>query len=77
MFNIVNEVENRIQHLKKKITIAVMGCSVNGPGESEIADIGIAGGKGEVLLYKYGKVIRKIPESEAFDVLVKEIESMQ
>jgi (E)-4-hydroxy-3-methylbut-2-enyl-diphosphate synthase len=50
MFNVVNEVENRIQHLKKKITIAVMGCSVNGPGESKMADIGIAGGKGEVLL---------------------------
>ncbi len=77
MFNVVNEVENRIQHLKKKITIAVMGCSVNGPGESKMADIGIAGGKGEVLLYKYGEVIRKIPESEAVDVLVAEIESMQ
>ena len=53
-----------------------MGCVVNGPGEAREADIGIAGGKGEGLLFKKGEIIRKIPENELVEQLMKEIEMM-
>ena len=53
-----------------------MGCVVNGPGEAREADIGIAGGKGEGLLFKKGKIIKKIPENELVEQLMKEIEIM-
>ena len=62
--------------LKKNIKIAVMGCAVNGPGESMEADIGIAGGKGEGLVYKKGKPIKKVPENQMLDFLMQEIERM-
>ncbi len=62
--------------LKKNIKIAVMGCVVNGPGESMEADIGIAGGKGEGLVYKKGKPIGKVPESKMLEFLMSEIEKM-
>ena len=58
----------------KNITVAVMGCIVNGPGEAKEADIGIAGGNGEGLLFKKGQIVRKVPEAELFDTLMKEIE---
>jgi len=51
----------------------IMGCAVNGPGEATHADIGIAGGKGEAILFRRGKIIKKIKESEVYDVLVEEI----
>ena len=57
---------------KKNIKVALMGCAVNGPGEAREADVGIAGGKGEALLFKKGKIIRKIPESEIISTLIKE-----
>ncbi|MGN0107590.1 MAG: flavodoxin-dependent (E)-4-hydroxy-3-methylbut-2-enyl-diphosphate synthase [Hominilimicola sp.] len=73
---IANEVERRVQNLKKPIKIAVMGCAVNGPGEAREADIGIAGGKGEGLIFKKGEIIRKVRESEIIDELMKEIDNI-
>ena len=58
------------------IKVAVMGCVVNGPGEAREADIGIAGGNGEGLLFKKGQVLRKVPEERLLQELLKEIESM-
>ena len=60
----------------KPIKVALMGCAVNGPGEAREADIGIAGGVGEGLLFKNGEIIRKIPESRLVDELVAEIAKM-
>ncbi len=62
--------------LSKPIKVALMGCVVNGPGEAREADIGIAGGKGEALLFKKGEILRKIPESEALDALIAEIKNL-
>ena len=73
---IAKEMEKFLQNLEANITVAIMGCAVNGPGEAKEADIGIAGGKGEGLLFKKGKVIRKIPEAEMLETLKKEILAM-
>lgn len=62
--------------LDKKIKVALMGCAVNGPGEARDADIGIAGGVGEALLFKRGEAIRKIPEDKIIDELIREIKEM-
>ncbi len=62
--------------LSKPIKVALMGCVVNGPGEAREADVGIAGGKGEALLFKKGEILRKIPESEALDTLITEIRNL-
>lgn len=64
-----------LETIKKNIVVAVMGCAVNGPGEAKNADIGIAGGKNEFLIIKKGKIIGKVKESEAFEVLKKEIDN--
>lgn len=71
-----NKVEARLAKLDKNIKVAVMGCAVNGPGEAKEADIGIAGGKGEALLFKKGQIISKIPEDRIVEVLLCEIEKM-
>jgi len=76
VFKLAEEVERRALALNKKIKIAVMGCVVNGPGESMEADIGIAGGRGEGLVYKKGVPIKKVPESEMLDYLMSEVERM-
>lgn len=76
VYKLAEEVERRALGLKKNIKIAVMGCVVNGPGESMEADIGIAGGKGEGLVYKKGKAIKKVPEGEMLQYLMEEIERM-
>ncbi|SHJ29362.1 flavodoxin-dependent (E)-4-hydroxy-3-methylbut-2-enyl-diphosphate synthase [Lutispora thermophila] len=75
LINIAEEVDRRIENLKakKKVKVAVMGCGVNGPGEAKDADIGIAGGKGEYLLFIKGEPIKKVDENEAVDVLIEEI----
>lgn len=73
---IANEVEKRLQGINKPIKVAVMGCVVNGPGEAREADIGIAGGKGEGLIFKKGEIVRKVRESEIVDELMKEIENL-
>ncbi len=69
---IAEEVERRLRDLPKKIVVAVMGCVVNGPGEAREADVGIAGGKGQGLLFRRGEVVRKVAEDELADALVAE-----
>lgn len=76
LIKIANEVEAKLKHLDKNIKVAVMGCAVNGPGEAREADIGIAGGKGEALLFKKGEIIRKIPQDKIVDELLSEIEKL-
>ncbi|MHB1452436.1 MAG: flavodoxin-dependent (E)-4-hydroxy-3-methylbut-2-enyl-diphosphate synthase [Saccharofermentanales bacterium] len=69
LIKIAEEAVARFKHIKTPIKIAIMGCPVNGPGEARDADIGIAGGKGEFLLFEKGRIIRKIPEASALDEL--------
>ena len=76
MEDIVSKVENYLNTLTKDITVAVMGCVVNGPGEAKHADIGIAGGNKKGVLFKKGNIIKTISEEEIYDELVKEIEKM-
>ena len=71
---LAKKVEEYLLTIDKPITVAVMGCAVNGPGEAREADIGIAGGKGEGLIFKKGEILRKVKEDELFEELVKEIE---
>lgn len=66
-------VERALGHLNGSITIAVMGCAVNGPGEAAAADVGIAGGKGEALLFRQGKVVRKVEEEHMYEALMREV----
>ena len=73
---IAREVENFLQTINSDIKVAVMGCAVNGPGEAREADIGIAGGIKEGLLFKKGKIIKKVKQEEIVEVLKKEILSM-
>ena len=73
MIDIAKKVEQYLLKVSKNINVAIMGCAVNGPGEATHADIGIAGGKGEAILFRRGKIIKKIKESEVYDVLVEEI----
>ena len=73
---IAREVERRLKSCDKPITVAVMGCVVNGPGEASAADVGIAGGKGEGLLFAKGKVLRKVPEDQLVDALFEEIDKL-
>ncbi|MDY0075080.1 MAG: flavodoxin-dependent (E)-4-hydroxy-3-methylbut-2-enyl-diphosphate synthase [Acholeplasmataceae bacterium] len=75
MIDIAKRIEQYLLKVNKTINVAIMGCAVNGPGEASHADIGIAGGKGEALLFRHGKVIKKIKESEVYDVLVQEIDN--
>ena len=76
LIKLAEEVEERLKNLKKNIRVAVMGCVVNGPGEAREADVGIAGGSGEGLIFRKGVVIRKVPEAELVDELMKEIETI-
>lgn len=74
----VEELENKLKKLniKSSLNVAVMGCAVNGPGEAREADIGIAGGKNEFLLFIKGKIVKKIPQKEVVDTLIDEILKM-
>lgn len=74
LFNVIDEIEEYLQTVKAPIKVSVLGCAVNGPGEAREADIGIAGGKGEGLLFKHGEVIRKVPEDQLVSELKKEVE---
>ena len=74
---LANEVERRLQGVRTPLKVAVMGCIVNGPGEAREADIGIAGGDGCALLFKKGEPLYKVPEAEAVDRLMAEIEQME
>ncbi len=76
MFKLVEELERRLSHIKEPLNISILGCAVNGIGEGMEADIGIAGGKAGGLLFKHGKVVGKVKESEMADILVAEVEAM-
>ena len=71
---IAAQVEKKLSDVKKNITVAVMGCVVNGPGEARTADVGIAGADGEGIIFRKGEIIRKVPESELVEELFKEID---
>ena len=73
---VAKEIEQFLATIRKPITVAIMGCAVNGPGEARHADIGIAGGVKEGLLFKKGEIIRKVPQEELCDVLKAEITEM-
>ncbi len=78
LVGLTKEVERRLEalNINRSLTVAVMGCAVNGPGEARGADIGIAGGKGVGILIKRGQIVRKVKESELADVLVEEVKAL-
>ena len=76
LIGIAGEVEERLKGCKKNLKVAVMGCAVNGPGEAREADVGIAGGNGEGLIFQKGKVIKKVPEDQLVSALLETIEQM-
>lgn len=76
LLSLAAEVEKRLAGCKKPITVAVMGCAVNGPGEAREADVGIAGGDGSGLIFRKGKVVRRVPEDELLSGLMREIENL-
>ncbi|MCI1956011.1 MAG: flavodoxin-dependent (E)-4-hydroxy-3-methylbut-2-enyl-diphosphate synthase [Oscillospiraceae bacterium] len=73
---LTKEVEKRLAGCKKDIAVAVMGCAVNGPGEAREADVGIAGGDGCGLIFRKGRIIRRVPENKLVDELMREIENL-
>ncbi|MEJ8554442.1 flavodoxin-dependent (E)-4-hydroxy-3-methylbut-2-enyl-diphosphate synthase [Tepidibacter sp. Z1-5] len=74
LINIASKVEEQIKDIDKKMTIAIMGCAVNGPGEAREADIGIAGGNENAILFKKGEIVRKIKSDDLINELISEIE---
>ncbi|SHH42598.1 4-hydroxy-3-methylbut-2-en-1-yl diphosphate synthase [Clostridium collagenovorans DSM 3089] len=76
LIKIAEEVEERLKDMDKDIKVAVMGCIVNGPGEAKEADIGIAGGKGQGLIFKKGEIVKKVKEEDLVEELIKEIENL-
>ena len=68
--------EQALRGCEKDITVAVMGCAVNGPGEAREADLGIAGGEGEGLLFQKGKILRKVPEDQLLAALLEEVDKL-
>ncbi len=76
LIGLADEVEQRLKAVDKPITVAVMGCAVNGPGEASAADCGIAGGSGEGLLFKKGKIIKKVPQDQLVDELFALIDTL-
>lgn len=76
LIGLANRVEQVLQTIDQPIKVAVMGCAVNGPGEAREADVGVAGGNGEGLIFRSGKLVRKIKEDELFEELMKEIEDL-
>ena len=76
MIPIAKEMEKFLQGIEANITVAIMGCAVNGPGEAREADIGIAGGVNEGLLFKKGEIVRKVKQEDILDVLKQEILQM-
>ena len=76
LIRVAEDVERRLQGVNKPITVAVMGCAVNGPGEAREADVGIAGGKGEGLVFRHGEIVRKVSEDKLADALMEEISKL-
>ena len=77
MMSLLNQVESYLETHPTNLTIAVMGCAVNGPGEARDADIGIAGGKQEGLLFAKGKIVKKVPQENLFEAFVELVESIK
>lgn len=73
---LANRVEAALADCEKDITVAVMGCAVNGPGEAREADVGIAGGRGEGLVFRKGKILRKVPEDKLLEELLAEVKKL-
>ena len=76
LIGLAEEVEARLKTVDKPITVAVMGCVVNGPGEASAADVGIAGGDGEGLLFRRGEIVKKVPQSQLVDELFRLIDQI-
>ena len=76
LIDIANKVTKAVEDIKKDVTVAVMGCVVNGPGEAKDADIGIAGGDNCAVLFKKGEIVGKIPEERIVKTLIDEIKKM-
>ena len=76
MIPIAKKIEEFLKGIESNITVAIMGCAVNGPGEAREADIGVAGGNGEAILFKKGEIIRKIKEENIVEELKEEILKM-
>ncbi len=76
MIDVANAIEKRVANLETQATVAIMGCAVNGPGEARHADLGVACGKGEALIFSKGEILRKVKEDEIIDELMKELEGM-
>jgi len=76
LFNLADKVEEHIQTMEAPLKIAVMGCVVNGPGEAKEADIGVAGGKGVGIIFKKGKLYKKVAENELLDTFLRELDTM-
>ena len=76
LIGLADEAERRLRDRKKNIKVAIMGCVVNGPGEAREADIGIAGGDGNGLVFRKGEILRKVPEDKLIDALIEEIEKL-
>jgi len=76
LIGLARQAEELLKDCKKPITVAIMGCAVNGPGEAAAADVGIAGGKGEGLLFAKGKILRKLPQDQLLGALMEEIERL-
>jgi len=77
LFKIIKELEEKLAGIKKPVSIAVLGCVVNGPGEASAADIGIAAGKGVGILYRKGEMIKRVKESEIVSTIIEEVEKFQ
>lgn len=77
LFCLAEKVEQYIQQMESPLKVAVMGCAVNGPGEAKEADIGVAGGHGVGIIFKKGKLYKKVPESELLDVFISELQEME
>jgi len=73
LFSIVDKVEKAVSGIVASPKVAIMGCVVNGPGEAREADVGVAGGRGQGILFKKGEVVRKIPEDQLAEVLIAEV----
>ncbi|MDO5095484.1 MAG: flavodoxin-dependent (E)-4-hydroxy-3-methylbut-2-enyl-diphosphate synthase [Peptostreptococcaceae bacterium] len=76
LIELAERMEKKMEGIKKPLKVAIMGCAVNGPGEAKEADIGIAGGNGEAILFKKGQIVRKLKEEEIEEVLLSEIQKM-
>ena len=76
LIGLANQVEERLKEVHKPITVAVMGCVVNGPGEASAADVGIAGGQGEGLLFRKGEIVKKVPQEQLVDELFHLIDQL-